>query len=410
MSRALSRRATLGLVACISVFAACQPVGLAPRPAAFPVPVESAELPPTGADAAREPLSAGDPHGMGEVEVASVDVILYSATSVDPLMREAADVWVTDWTTGRVETFQTYLARMDRYEGLVDEHIEARALPRSLRYLPLVESGYAAGAVSPAGATGLWQLMGPTARELGLTVNSIVDERRDPVASTSAALEYLERLHDEFDSWLLALAAYNSGPGRVRRALRRSGSSDVASGDHRFLEIRTDLPRETREFIPRFLAAAALAGDPAGFGFTPIDAEPLDFDEVVVPDATSLDVVARAADVSEEDIRRLNPHYVRGYTPHGELRMVRVPSGSARRFQANFAAIPPEDRLSFIEHLVQSGETFSHIAGQYGVPVQELVDTNRGLDPRRLQIGMTVVVPITGARQGSGLRARRVGG
>ncbi len=395
-------RALGALAATLLAVSGCRATGGTSAAYVASLPSDLASLAPKPE---RAPVDLLEATSLPDVDVASVDEILYSATSVDPVLREAAGSWQNEWRTSEAQSFQRYLERMERYELVVDAHIEARALPRSLRYLPLIESGYSTGAVSRVGATGLWQLMGPTARELGLTVNSIVDDRRDPVASTVAALEYLERLHEEFGSWLLALAAYNGGPGRVRRALTRSDAGATLTGDELFLEIRGRLPLETREFIPRFLAAAALAEDPGAHGFSPGESDPLSFDEVTVSDATSLDVVAKAAEVPEETIRLLNPQFVRGYTPRGERRTIRVPVGTVNRFTRNFAAIPPEERLSFMEHVVASGETFGHIAGQYGVPVSEVVDTNRHLDPRRLQIGMIVVVPLRGMRSGSGLRA-----
>ena len=351
----------------------------------------------------REPLSSG-PDGIPEVEVDEVDRILYAYATIDPGLREATDSWISRWKTGQSDTFSRYLVRMSRYGSIVEEELVARGLPLSLRYLPLVESGYSPVAVSRAGATGLWQLMGPTARELGLTVNSIVDDRNDPVASTSAALDYLETIHEELGSWLLALVAYNVGPGRVRRELARTESTEPKSRDLRFLEILDDLPLETREFVPRFLAAAALAGDPGSHGFPELNLEPMSFDRVEVPGATSLDVVAEAAEVSEDAVRRLNQQYVRGYTPFGEARTVRVPAGAGTRFAANLSRIPLDQRLSFFEHVVSRGETFTHIALQYGLSVSELTATNRLVDPRRLQIGMTVMVPRAGIAMGNGIR------
>ena len=386
-------------------FSGCQTAGLgsglrAPSSASWRVPVAPVRsVAPQG----RETALPG-PTAIPEVEVEEVDRILYSYATTDPILREATDLWINRWETVLSVPFSRYLERMSRYGSIVERELEARGLPASLRYLPLVESGYSPLAVSRVGATGLWQLMGPTARELGLTVNSIVDDRADPMASTTAALDYLERLHEEFGSWMVALAAYNVGPGRVRRVLARVGSGDWAPSEP-FLEIRRHLPRETREFIPRFLAAAALAENPKAYGFSEVEPEPMSYDEVGVPDATSLDVVADAAGVPEESIRSLNPQYLRGYTPFGEARTVRVPTGTGVRFAANFALIPPDARLSFFEHVVSQGETFSHIARTYGLPVSELTDTNRNVDPRRLQIGMTVVVPRAGMVTTRGLGA-----
>jgi membrane-bound lytic murein transglycosylase D len=252
--------------------------------------------------------------------------------------------------------------------------------------------------VSRAGATGLWQIMGPTATGLGLSVTAVVDDRRDPFAATLAALDYLEQLNAQFDSWILALAAYNAGPGRISGILNQYGAGTVQSEDERFILISSRLPAETRDFIPRFYAAATLAGNPEAHGFPPLVPRPPAFDEVIVPDATSLDVVARAAGVPEEEILALNPHYLQGFTPLGEVRTVRVPQGRSFQFERNYALIPPSERLSFVEHVVASGETFSHIAARYGVSVAELTGVNSQVDPRRLQIGMRVVIPVGGQR------------
>ncbi|MEX0935479.1 MAG: transglycosylase SLT domain-containing protein, partial [Gemmatimonadota bacterium] len=330
-----------------------------------------------------------------EVRVEGLDAILHSAAGVDPAFQSDVRDWMRSWTTGQASSFERYLQRMREYDGLVLEELLERGLPGSLRYLPIVESGYIPSAVSRVGATGLWQLMDPTARELGLTVSSIVDDRRDPVASTHAALEYLEALHVRFDSWFLALAAYNAGPNRVQRLLDRYAPGE-GSGDESYFEILPHLPAETRQFVPRFFAAATLASDRDTHGFEASTEGTVRFDEVAVPDATSLDVVARAAGVEEASILALNPQYLRGFTPAGETRIVRVPEGRAARFARNFAEIPPEERLTVLEHVVTSGETFTHIARRYGVPVSDLTDMNGSVDPRRLQIGMRLVVPVGG--------------
>jgi membrane-bound lytic murein transglycosylase D len=360
---------------------------------ALPAPSVLVEI-PSKADLVPESVIAG-PAVIPTEEVEAPDPILTSSVSFDPALLDAADRWLASWTESSAETFQEYLRRMGSYEILVDEELAERGLPASLRFLPIVESGYSPRAVSRAGATGLWQLTSPTAQGLGLTVNRVVDDRHDPFASTSAALEYLSTLHGEFGSWFLALAAYNGGPGRVRRLVERYGG-EAETPDAQFLAIHTHLPAETRDFVPRLLAAATLASRPESFGFTASSPEPLMFDEVKVPDATSLDVIARVVGVDEERIRQLNPQYVSGFTPFGEVRPIRIPDGLRGHFARNFAAVPPEERLSFVEHVVAPGETFSHIAARYGVRVQDLADANYRLNPRRLQIGAAVVVPLAG--------------
>jgi membrane-bound lytic murein transglycosylase D len=396
----VTRGAWLSAVSCI--LASCSTFGIRDNGLDTPGPAlpETSVLVgiPSEADLVPESVIHGSSVIAAE-PVAEPDPILASPVSFDPGLLEDADRWLASWTRSSSETFQEYLRRMGAYETLVDAELAERGLPSSLRFLPIVESGYSPRAVSRAGATGLWQLTRPTAEELGLTVNRVVDDRHDPVASTSAALEYLATLHAEFGSWFLALAAYNGGPGRIRRLLERYGA-EAGSPDEGYLAIRPHMPAETRDFVPRLLAAATLASRPESYGFTASTPAPLMFDEVKVPDATSLDVVARAAGVDEERIRLLNPQYVSGFTPFGEARPVRIPDGLRGLFSQNFAALPPEERLSFVEHVVAPGETFSHIAARYGVGVADLADANHRLDPRRLQIGETVVVPLA-ARGGT---------
>jgi membrane-bound lytic murein transglycosylase D len=337
------------------------------------------------------------------VQVRGIDPILHNPTSLDSGLQGRKAFWVEYWTLRQPDHFRTYLARMGRYGALVDAELERRGLPESLRYLPIVESGYRPGAVSRVGATGLWQIMGPTARSLAMTVSPIVDDRRDPVDNTRAALDFLEELHRGFDSWHLALAAYNAGPARIRGLLARHAPDVTLAPDERFLLIRPHLPAETRDFIPKLLAAAQVSREAPFLGLCPETMQAsLTFDEVTVPDATSLDVVAFAAGVPESEVVALNPQYLRGFTPPGQVRVVRVPAGAGERFREEYARIPPEERLSFLEHVVARGETFTHIARRYRVPLAELIAANDRIDPRRLQIGTRVVVPVAGSvRAGS---------
>jgi membrane-bound lytic murein transglycosylase D len=325
--------------------------------------------------------------------LAPLDPILDSPWAIAQGMEEEVRFWIESFQTREAEVLRESLVRMGRYRGVVDAELANRRLPSSLAFLPIVESWYSPTAVSHVGAGGLWQFMAPTARGLGLRVNRLVDERRDPFQATPRALDFLSQLHDKFGSWFLALAAYNGGPGRLERALRRR-APDTQAHDGLFLEVRGDLPRETRDFVPRFLAAAVIARDPESYGFGDVVPDgPLAYDEVEVEDATSLDVVAMAAGVELELVEALNPQLLRGLTPAGVGTRVRIPEGSGTVFAEAYPRIPPEERVTFLEHMVASGETLSHIAREYGVTVDDLRAANPRIEPRRMQIGQRVVVP-----------------
>lgn len=327
------------------------------------------------------------------------DPILYSPWARQPEIRREVEGWMDRFTGREGEWFAAYLARMGRYAPLVDSTLAVRDLPASLRYLPIVESGYHPGAVSRASAAGLWQFMAPVARGFGMRVDAVVDERRDPVRATPAALQFLDELHQRFGSWFLALAAYNGGPSRVDALLRRHAPLSPP-GDSLYLVIRPHLPRETREFIPKFLAAATLASHPEGFGLKAPEAmSPLAYDVVTVPDATTLDVVAAAAGVTEEEIRELNPQLLRGVTPRGRATELRVPAGRGGAFEAAYALVPPDERVTVTEHVVADGETLSEIAEQYGIRTAELQAANPRVQARRMRVGTRLVVPLVPRRR-----------
>jgi len=382
------------------VLSAC--AGGAPRaPAAIPVPhlevadasvegeyywtVEGGILPPPD-----EPVVPLDP-------------ILDSPWGMDPQLQARVDYWVERFRVSRALNFPLVLARMGRYQEVVDREIQERGLPRSLRYLPVIESGYYTNAVSRAGATGLWQLMDPTARSLGLRVNPILDERRDPYASTGVALDYLQELNQRFHSWYLTLAAYNAGPFRVESIIRRHAPGAPLE-DATFWRISPHLPAETRDFIPKFLAAARLGEDPIGHGLEVLPHTPVAYDLVSVPDATSVDVLARVAGSSQEEIQALNPQLVRGLTPAGTAVTIRIPAGHKALFDANYAALPPAERVTFVEHRIARGETLGALARLYGVSLSDIQATNPRANPRRLQIGQVIIIP----RAGVGVGGTRV--
>lgn len=322
-----------------------------------------------------------------------IDPLRTSPMLRDPAFSAEVEQWVTRWSGGRSPWLAADFERMGAYALEVDALLAERGLPNSLRYLPIIESGYNPTAVSSARAVGLWQLMEGTARGLGVRVSPLLDERRHPRVATEAALDFLESLHADFGSWFLALAAYNSGPARIRRLLDRHAPLEPPSDDL-FWKIRPYLPRETRDFVPKFFAAVQIGEQPHLFGHPRALALPAEYEEVEVPDATSLDVVARAAGVEQDEIERLNPHVLRGVTPAGVAVTLRLPAGTGETFEARYAEIPQSERVTFVEHRVASGETLSHIASRYGIRVAELEAANPGVRARYLRVGALLTVPV----------------
>lgn len=229
-----------------------------------------------------------------------------------------------------------YLKRAGRYEGMIREKLRARGMPEDLLYLSMIESGFNPNARSTAQAVGLWQFMAPTARGYGLRIDAYVDERRDPEKATDAALRYLEDLYRQFGSWTLAAAAYNSGGGRVARIMREETGA-VSGKDSDFWVIRGRLPRETREYVPLIFAATLIGKQPSRYGLDQVERWlPVRTDTVSVPGGTPFSAVARAADVRESEVRRLNPHLLRGVTPPGAPFPVRIPDGRSAAFGSRF--------------------------------------------------------------------------
>ena len=323
-----------------------------------------------------------------------VDELLASPVMRDPEFQEAVDDWIEYWENAARPWFPEFLRRMSIFEEMVDSVLDAKELPTSLRYLPLIESGYNPRARSYASAVGMWQFMPGTAREHGMTVAAFVDERRDPFKSTDAAAEYLSSLYRRFDSWFLALASYNGGPNRAQRILRQNARLEQPS-DSLFWALRQHWPRETREFVPKLVGAIIVAKNLESYGYEPPErAPPFRYTAVKVPDATTLDVLAQAAEAEEDEIRWLNPELFRGFTPPGEIYELRVPEGQGEIFTLNYAAIPQGERMTVVEHSVEHGETLSHISVKYGISVRDLQAANPRARPRYLRVGMRLTVPI----------------
>lgn len=258
-------------------------------------------------------------------------------------VNESVEHWIEQFQTVRRPEFEALLRRRGVFEGMIRGKLRERGMPEDLVYLAMIESGLSADAESRVSAVGLWQFMGPTARDYGLRVDDYVDERRDPVRATDAALDYLEYLHQRFGSWYLAAAAYNAGPSRVERILRRH--ADGRTGDEDiYWEVLSYLPRETRDYVPRLVAMTILANDADALGFAASDAPAYAYDKIFVPGRTSLTTIAESLDVDVGMLKDLNPHLIRGVTPPGEIYGVRVPVGSTPTVMAYMAQGPPPTR------------------------------------------------------------------
>ncbi|HEY6208196.1 MAG TPA: LysM peptidoglycan-binding domain-containing protein [Gemmatimonadales bacterium] len=304
------------------------------------------------------------------------------------------------------DRFEIWLARLGRYEGMIREKLRAKGLPEDLVYLTLIESGLSNTAVSRAKAVGMWQFMASTARLYGLTVDPWVDERRDPFKATDAAVNYLADLRERLGSVYLAAAAYNAGVRRIERGIGRlpgsrggSGGEPDSVGDETFFQLadRRYLRRETRDYVPKLIAASLVAKQPRRYGFDKIEPlPPLLFDEVTVGDATGLDVVARLADTSVTAILELNPQFVRGITPPGRSVIVRVPRGLGMLVAQRYDSLPATERVTFVDHYVSRGQTISEIARRYHVSVAMLESANPHIKTRALRVGQRLIIPMSG--------------
>lgn len=297
------------------------------------------------------------------------------------------------------DRFEQELARGGRYEPLIRHKLHAAGMPEDMTYLALIESGYNPNAYSSAAAVGLWQFMASTARGTGLRVDWWIDERRDPVRSTDGAIKFLGWLKDQFGSYYLAAAAYNGGAGRVSRGLKRYADEiEGESGDSAFFEMagKDYLRAETRDYVPKLIAAALVAKEPAKYGLHVNYLPELAYDSVRVGPATPLAAVAKAAGCSVADIQDLNPEILRGITPPGQQFIVRVPTGHADGFDSAYAKLAQADRSAFTRSQVRKGETLTSIAHRAGVSVRTLGWYNRSLKPSkrgRLPAGEVVLLP-----------------
>ena len=287
------------------------------------------------------------------------------------------------------------LERAGRYHDMISRVFREEGVPQDLIYLAQAESGFHPLALSRAGARGMWQFMAGRASGYGLERNWWVDERQDPEKSTRAAARHLKDLYNEFGDWYLAMAAYNSGPGTVQRAVERTGYAD-------FWELyrRNVLPGETRNYVPIILAVTIVAKNPAQYGFGQITPEiPPQVDVVKVNYAVDLRLVAECIDASAATLEDLNPSLLRMTTPRDEEFDLRLPAGSSERFQAAIAAIPLEMRTQWRYHKVQAGETLSQVAQRYHTSTRSIAQVNGLNEDAALQKDVKLIIPVVTSRR-----------
>src|SRR5438874_1883115 len=299
-------------------------------------------------------------------------------------------------SAAELEAFAKWLSRSTRYIPMMRKVLEREGLPLDLVYLAMIESGFSAYAYSFAKAAGPWQFVVGTSSRYGLLTDFWVDERRDPAKATVAAAKYLKDLKARFHGdWYLAWAGYNAGEGKISRAIRKEKTTDF----WRMMGKGRTLRAETKHYVPKLIAAALIAKHPERFGFRVDYDEPREFEEVRVPDATDLHVLANAAGVTFEEFRDLNPELRRFCTPPGGW-TVKLPKGRRETFLAEYTKLDAKDRLSFTEHRVEKGEPLSKIARAYGVRESAILRTNGLKSYRQIKPGRILVIPMAGASRG----------
>jgi membrane-bound lytic murein transglycosylase D len=285
-----------------------------------------------------------------------------------------------------------WLRRSATYFPMIEHVFAEENVPDELKYLALVESGLNPHAYSRARAAGLWQFVASTGRRYELTVNPWVDERLDPEKSTRAAARHLRDLYEMFGDWQLALAGYNCNPLVVRRAVRKARQR--LDREPTFWDIYDDIPEETRNYVPTFIAAALIVSNPAKFDLRRVDPGPrYTFDYVPVQGALTLDTVAELASVDAASVQALNPELRRDRLPPSrEPYYIRLPYGTYQTFLQNYEALPDRKKEEVVVHTVRPGETVGRIAQRYGVRWQSILEVN-DMTSGNIEVGQELIIP-----------------
>ena len=289
-------------------------------------------------------------------------------------------------------TIEVGLERIGKYRPMIESILKQEGVPLDLVYLAQAESAFLPRATSRAKAKGMWQFIPSRGREYGLRQTWWIDERSDSENATRAAARYLKDLYEEFNDWYLAMAAYNAGPGRVARAMQRTGADNFWT-----LANKRALPRETINYVPTILALTIIGSNPEKYGFSVVPAEPVGTERMSVDKPTDLRVIAEAINLPVEQLRELNPHVLRWTTPpeDPEFQLI-LPRGYGEKFTETVASLPESKRVLFREHVVRKGDTLGALARRYGSSVAELQQANNLKKKSVLRIGQSLIIPISG--------------
>jgi membrane-bound lytic murein transglycosylase D len=351
---------------------------------------------------------AGDGFNEAPAVPAPIDEVAEMTFPVDPRLKARAEeaaknishdlpLTVNDEVLSFLNFFQTPrgraivetgLRRAGRYRGMIARVLSEEGVPQDLIYLAQAESAFQPTALSRAGARGMWQFVAYRGQEYGLRHTWWLDERQDPEKATHAAAQHLRDLYKMFGDWYLAMAAYNCGPGNVQKAIERTGYAD-------FWELyrRNVLPRETKNYVPIILALTLIAKDAPHYGIQAEPESPVSTDMVKPGRAIDLRLVAETIDVDVETLRTLNPSLLRLATPDDPAFELHLPLGSAPKFSAEIADIPPDKWVSWRRHRVAAGETLTAIAKKYRVTPKAIADANNLESTTALNTGEKLIIP-----------------
>jgi membrane-bound lytic murein transglycosylase D len=305
------------------------------------------------------------------------------------MMTDQVAGYITYFSGRGRDTFERAFARSGRYHDMIVATLKQEGVPQDLIYLAQAESGFHPLAVSRVGARGIWQFMGSRARGYGLSHNMWVDDRQDPEKSTRAAAHHLKDLYNQFGDWYLAMAAYNSGPGTVQAAVKRTGYAD-------FWELyrRNVLPKETRNYVPIILAVTIMTKNPSQYGLDTVAMDhPADYDAVTINYPVDLRLVAECVGSTSNELQDLNPSLLRLTTPRTGKFELHLPAGTRDQYETAIASIPAAMRLWWRYHTVHPGDTLASLARNYHTTAKSIVAANH-LEDTELEADAKLVIPV----------------